>query len=63
MTEHAAEPGKKSGFTLPSAYTILFALIVNFPQAFSRLTLIGAAISAAEADSTGFTVKWQPALP
>jgi uncharacterized ion transporter superfamily protein YfcC len=28
MSEHAAEPGPKSGFALPSAYTILFALIV-----------------------------------
>ena len=28
MSEVAADPGKKSGFTLPSAYTILFALIV-----------------------------------
>jgi uncharacterized ion transporter superfamily protein YfcC len=28
MSEHAVEPPKKSGFTLPSAYTILFALIV-----------------------------------
>ena len=28
MSEVAAEPPKKSGFTLPSAYTILFALIV-----------------------------------
>jgi len=28
MTEAAVEPPKKSGFTLPSAYTILFALIV-----------------------------------
>jgi uncharacterized ion transporter superfamily protein YfcC len=28
MSEHAIEPKKKSGFTLPSAYTILFALIV-----------------------------------
>ena len=28
MSEHAAEPPQKSGFTLPSAYTILFALIV-----------------------------------
>ena len=28
MSEHAAEPEKKSGFRLPSAYTILFALIV-----------------------------------
>ena len=28
MSEHAAEPGQKSRFTLPSAYTILFALIV-----------------------------------
>jgi uncharacterized ion transporter superfamily protein YfcC len=28
VSEHAAEPGKKSRFTLPSAYTILFALIV-----------------------------------
>ena len=28
MSEHAAEPAKKSGFALPSAYTILFALIV-----------------------------------
>src|SRR5688572_33258048 len=28
MSEHAAEPEQKSGFRLPSAYTILFALIV-----------------------------------
>ena len=28
MNEQAAESGKKSGFALPSAYTILFALIV-----------------------------------
>ena len=28
MSEHAAEPGTKSRFTLPSAYTILFGLIV-----------------------------------
>src|SRR5688572_7454043 len=28
MSEHAAEPAPKSRFTLPSAYTILFALIV-----------------------------------
>jgi uncharacterized ion transporter superfamily protein YfcC len=28
VSEHAAEPQKKSGFSLPSAYTILFALIV-----------------------------------
>jgi uncharacterized ion transporter superfamily protein YfcC len=28
LSEHAAEPEKKSGFSLPSAYTILFALIV-----------------------------------
>jgi uncharacterized ion transporter superfamily protein YfcC len=28
MSEHAVEPEKKSGFSLPSAYTILFALIV-----------------------------------
>ena len=28
MSEHAVEPEKKSGFRLPSAYTILFALIV-----------------------------------
>jgi uncharacterized ion transporter superfamily protein YfcC len=28
VSEHAAEPGPKSGFALPSAYTILFALIV-----------------------------------
>jgi uncharacterized ion transporter superfamily protein YfcC len=28
VTEYAAEPEKKPGFTLPSAYTILFALIV-----------------------------------
>jgi uncharacterized ion transporter superfamily protein YfcC len=28
VSEHAAEPGTKSRFTLPSAYTILFALIV-----------------------------------
>ncbi|HET9288610.1 MAG TPA: YfcC family protein [Gaiella sp.] len=28
MSEHAAEPEPKSGFRLPSAYTILFALIV-----------------------------------
>jgi uncharacterized ion transporter superfamily protein YfcC len=28
MSEHAAEPPKKSKFALPSAYTILFALIV-----------------------------------
>jgi uncharacterized ion transporter superfamily protein YfcC len=28
VSEHAAEPERKSGFALPSAYTILFALIV-----------------------------------
>jgi uncharacterized ion transporter superfamily protein YfcC len=28
LNEQAAEPGKKAGFALPSAYTILFALIV-----------------------------------
>ena len=28
LNEQAAESGKKSGFALPSAYTILFALIV-----------------------------------
>jgi uncharacterized ion transporter superfamily protein YfcC len=28
VSAHAAEPGPKSGFALPSAYTILFALIV-----------------------------------
>ena len=28
MSEHAVEPQKKGGFSLPSAYTILFALIV-----------------------------------